>query len=241
MANPTEETLLSLRTQAKYKADMVNSQFVTDEEWNDYINKSYYELYDILIAAYGNDYHVAVPYSFTTTGSTMFYDLPEDFYKLLGVDLALSPGSQDSYVTIRRFKFSDRNRYATPNFQSFYGVTNLRYRLKGNQLWLTPIPVGGSTIQMWYIPKLTPLTNDTDTVDSVSGWTEYITTDAAIKALNKEESDTTALMMHKQELLKRIEGMAEDRDAGEPEQVGDVQSSDFWWPNGNSGSGNGSY
>lgn len=234
----TTMTLAELRTASRQRADMVNSQFVSDSELNSYINQSYFELYDILIQKYGDNYFVATPYTFVTDGQNNFFSLPSDFYKLLGVDLALS-NTLDSFVTIRPFNFGDRNRYAIPNFQSFYGVTNLRYRLNGNKLWLTPIPGANQTIKVWYIPKLTTLASDTDTVDGISGWTEYIIIDAAIKMLQKEESDVTVLMAQKVAMLDRIKNAAENRDAAFPATVVDSQYTDFWWPTG-SGSGNGS-
>lgn len=235
----TTMTLAEVRNAVRQRADMVNSQFITDTELNSYINQSYFELYDILVQKYGDNYYVATPYTFVTTGSDQFYNLPTDFYKLLGVDLSLS-NTSDSNVTIRPFNFADRNRYAIPNFQSFYGVTNLRYRLNGNQLWLTPVPVGGKQIKVWYVPKLTTLSSDSSTVEGVSGWTEYIIVDACIKALAKEETDPSVFLAQKQALLHRIESAAENRDAANPATIADTQYSDMFWGNGN-GTGSGTY
>jgi hypothetical protein len=234
----TTMTLAELRTATRQRADMVNSQFISDSELNSYINQSYFELYDLLVQKYGDDYYVASPYIFTTDGVNNFFSLPSDFYKLLGVDLALS-NTNDSFVTIRPFNFGDRNRYAVPNFQSFYGVTNLRYRLKANQLWLTPIPGANQKIQIWYVPRLATLAIDSDTCDGISGWTEYVIIDAAIKCLQKEESDVSVLMAQKMAMIQRIQNAAENRDAANPSTVVDSQYTDFWWPTG-SGSGSGS-
>lgn len=164
MAEQGFTSLGAIRTLARQRADMVNSQFVTDSEFNDYISLSYYELYDLLVQQYGNNYFTAPPLSFQTDGINNQFPLPDGtlysgapaFFKLLGVDLALS-NTLDSFVTIRPFTFGDRNRYAVPNFQSFYGVTNLRYRVHGNNLFFTPIPAGNQTIRVWYIPRLTNL------------------------------------------------------------------------------------
>lgn len=234
----TTMTLSDLIAAVRQRADMVNSQFVTDTEVTSYINQSYFELYDLIVTRYGDNYYVASPFRFATDGQNQFYDLPTDFYKLLGVDLQLA-NQLDSYVTIRPFLFSDRNRYAVPNFQSFYGVTNLRYRLNANQLWLTPIPTAGQTIQVWYVPRMTQLVSPSDVVDGISGWTEYIIIDGAIKCLQKEESDCSELNAQKQAIILRIEANAENRDAANPPQVADTQYTDMWWPSG-SGNGNGS-
>lgn len=240
-------TLLQIRTAAIQRANMENSQFVTTAEWNQMINQSYYELYDLLVQKYGNDYYVAPPLTIVMNGTSQLYPLPDGtlysaapaFYKLLGVDLQLGPNA-DSFVTIRPFMFADRNRYATPNFQSFYGVTNLRYRLNGNNLFFTPIPTARQNIQIWYIPRLVELVADGDSADGVSGWDEYIIVDAAIKAMQKEESDVSVLMAQKQALIARIEAAGENRDAGAPQRVSDTQGGDFFGGDSGSGSGTGS-
>jgi hypothetical protein len=233
-----QTTLLAIRTLIRERADMVNSQFITDSELTSYVNLSYYELYDLLVTKYGNNYFVQTPYTFVTDGIKEQYDLPADFFKLLGLDLWLN-GSADSRVTLRPFTFADRNRYAVPNFQSFYGVTNLRYRINGKQLWFTPIPSAGQTIQMWYVPRLTSLVLDTDIVDGVSGWEEYIIVDCAIKCMQKEESDVSVLMSQKNALIGRINAIADNRDAGAGAVVSDTQWSDFGYPTGNGYSGSG--
>lgn len=329
-------TLPELRLATRQRADMVNSQFVSDQEFNSYINASYFELYDLLVQKYGNDYYMK-EYSFSLQGNVSRYDLPEDFFKLLGVDLQISSGP-DGYVSLRPFTLAERNRYSTANVQTWIGVTNLRYRLSANKLWFTPSPQTGQQIRIWYVPRLkalvdpvtltiasqpepgdlftvdanfidayasvgantfqtaisiatgvnnnswgveatvagnvitfqltgttpvnfgvenpiqssvaptvqtrmvlngTSMAGDTLTADGVSGWLEYVITDAAIKALQKEESDTTTLQFQKQALIKRIEAAAENRDAGSPATIADVQWTNGTWPFGNGFGGGG--
>ena len=231
-------TLGQLRLLAQQKADRVNSNFVTVPEWNVYINQSYFDLYDLLVQKYGNEYYVAPPYVFTTTGS-QFYGLPDGtitypvtpgsstpampFYKLLGVDLGLDT-TDNAFITLKKFEFISRNRYVYPQITtSLLGIAGLRYRMMGNQLMVIPTPAANQIMRIWYIPRMTALLKDTDVVDGVSGWTEYIAVDAAIKALVKEESDVSALILHRQALEKRIEEAAENRDAGEPETISDTR------------------
>jgi hypothetical protein len=325
-------TLPELRLATRQRADMVNSQFVTDQEFNSYINASYFELYDLLVQKYGNDYYMK-EYSFQLQTNVTRYDLPDDFFKLLGVDLRISDGP-DGYVSLRPFTLAERNRYSTANVQTWIGVTNLRYRISANKLWFTPSPNMGQTIRIWYVPRLkalfdpvtitvaaqpvsgdlltvgastidlfaqvgatlpqttenisdainalggdvaaewlnnvvtlasaidTPIgiavenattpgadvrvqlsassiTGESTTADGVSGWLEYVVTDAAIKALQKEESDTTVLQYQKAALIKRIEAAAENRDAGSPATIADVQWTNGTWPFGNGFGGGG--
>ena len=48
--------------------------------------------------------------------------------------------------------------------------------------------------------------------------------DAAIKCLLKEESDTQPHMIYKEQLRKRIESAAGNRDAGESYRISDVNT-----------------
>jgi hypothetical protein len=233
---PATTTLLGLRTAVRQRADQENSLFCSDGEVNSYINQSYFELYDLLIQKYGNDYFIAPDYTFTTDGTSDKYALPTDFYKILGVDLLLSGGNSYS-LTVRPFQMAERNRWAWPNMQALYGLVNLRYRLNGSYIWFVPRPAAGQTIRLLYVPRLNVLQYDSDEIDGVSGWDEYIVVDAAIKCMQKEESDVSVLMAQKQALIRRIEAAAENRDAGSPQKVSDSRGSDYEWPPGASGYG----
>lgn len=224
--NTADVSLGQLRLMSQQRADRVNSNFVTLPEWNSYINQSYFELYDLLVDTY-EDYYVTGPTSLTTTGSNLIA-LPTNFYKLMGVDG--SPGSTNAFVTLKKFNFIARNRYIYPQLpNTLLGVFNPQYRLVGNNLMLIPTPQAGQTIQIWYIPKLTQLLQDADILTGVSGWSEYVICDAAIKALQKEESDVSVLMAQKMALIKRIEESAMNRDAGQPDTISDTRSfSDRW-------------
>jgi hypothetical protein len=225
-AIPTKSGQMSLaqiRLLAQQKADRENSNFVTLPEWNAYINQSAFELYDLLTTTF-EDYYVASPYIFTSDGSTQLYDLPSDFYKLMGVDCGLALGN-NGWITLKKFNFIQRNRYIFPQISStFLGVYNLQYRLVGNKIEFIPTPSSGQYLRVWYIPRMTQLLADTDILDGVSGWTEYVVVDAAIKALQKEESDTSVLMAQKMALLKRIEETAMNRDVGQPDTISNVRT-----------------
>lgn len=229
VANKGQTTLGAVRLAAQQRADMINNDFVTKQEWNDYINHSYTELYDILVQVYADDYYLAAPLSFVTDGrNPAFYPLPSDFYKLMGVDLALGTqvglANPNGWLTLKKFTFISRNRYVFGNVPtSFLGFNNLRYRIEGNYLEFIPQPAGNQTIRLRYIPRPTTLLADSDILDGISGWDEYVIVDAAIKAMQKEESDVSVLMVQKQALLTRITAAASNRDAGEPESVSDVR------------------
>lgn len=170
MSTSSDASLGAIRLQAQQRADLENNPAVSIPEWNQYISQSFKELYDLLIGAYGNDYYVATTYPFTL-GSSQFVPLPDGtstytnsnggvaqkFYKLLGVDLQYS-ASPSGYVSLRRFEFLERNKYAYPNVAvNWNGYTNLRYRLEGDNLYFIPVPMSGQSGRAWYIPAPTAL------------------------------------------------------------------------------------
>lgn len=221
--NKGQMTLSQVRLLALQLADRVGTQFVTVPELNVYINQSYFELYDILVSAYGDEYYVASPYLLTTDGVTQQYTLPVDLYKVTGVDLSINP-STEAWVTLKHFNFIERNRYVFPQLTSTYlGVFNLRYRVVGNTLFFIPTPSANQTVRLWYVPKMTSLLQDTDMLDGISGWTEYVVVDVAMKILAKEESDTSVMTLRKQGLLDRIQSMSQNRDIGEPQTVSETR------------------
>lgn len=252
---PGQINLGYLRYQSQLKADQLNSNFLTLDEWNININKSMFELFDILVTKFGDDFFLASPYTISTTGAKN-YPLPNGsasfavngvtppaVYKLLGIDCGVAVGN-NAWVTLPRYNWIDRNRFVYPQLQAnALGVFNLSYRQMGNELYFIPNPTAGQYIQIWYVPIMTTLLQDTDMLSfSISGWDEYVVTDAAIKAATKEESyDLVAsLKMDKAALLARIETTAANRDVGQPNTISDTRSNTGFYDGGGfGGSGHG--
>lgn len=232
-------TLAEIRLQARDRADMLDSTFVEDSELNTYINNSLTELHDLLIAAYNEEY-VMEEVQFTSTENQIDYDLPngtnydaaQKFYKLRGVDSKIN---NDSWQTVKRFNFNKRNAQETGVLWNFGGGAFLEYRLVGSKIRFSRVPDTNTTFRVWYYPKCVVLVNDDDTYDDINGFIEYVVLDAAIKMLQKEESDVAVLMQQKQDMKDRIKVMAQDRDANEPESVSDIyaEDSDTRWFTGN--------
>lgn len=224
-------SLGELRLRSQQAADRENSQFLTLSEWNFNINQSAREFYDLLITAY-EDYFVAPRVLFATNGSSNQFALPNGqnynaaapLYKLYGVDCGLD-NSNNAWISLKKFQFIERNRYVFPQINStFLGVFNLQYRMLGDNIEFIPTPSSNQYIGLWYFPRIPTMLADTDVLDGFGGWTEYVIIDAAIKALRKEESDTTLLNVQKLMLKKRIEETAQNRDAGQPDCISDTRS-----------------
>jgi hypothetical protein len=240
---PGQINLGYLRYESKLRADMLRSNFLTTDEWNILINQSALELYDILVAKFGEDYFLAPLQVFSTSG-VQFYPLPDGTnfkntdgmpdpsgkpalacYKVYGVDLnsyGTNVGSATGWVSMSRFNIADRNKYnlflgaSSNNVAGQYA--QFQYREMGTNLEIIPIN-SGQYLRLWYVPLNPQLLLDTDMLPfSYSGWHEYVVVDSAAKALNKQQLFDQAQSLENRlvVLRERIEVTAANRDVGQP-------------------------
>ncbi len=212
-------TLSELRTRARQRADQElgvgqdpENHFIKDSELTSIINASAQELYDLLIAATNQDYYLTPSFPTVVNNATTM-DLPVDFYKFKELELKQSNDDDTKYRIIRKFNFNERNR------------GGLRYRVVKDKIQMSTPLSGGDIYRLWYNPKMTVMVSDSDSFDGINGWEEYVIIDAAIKMMNKEESDPSALMAEKQSITMRVQAMAADRDIGESDSITDRRRS----------------
>jgi hypothetical protein len=223
-------TLQNLIDRIRQRADQVTSGFVTDAEIANLANVAKRELDDLLVKAYGEDYYASST-TFSATANTATYSLSAltsgTFYKLIGLDMQ-DTSSPTGWRDVKRFNFHDRNRPSVMSGMLTVSQANgdVRYRLMGGNLSLSPKPTSTINMQLWWIPSQTALSLTSDTFDDINGWSELIVVDAAIAIKDKEESDTGVLQADRARIVQRIEEMTKSRDAGEPQTVADVQKSD---------------
>lgn len=246
---PGQINLGYLRYHSKLKADKLKSNFLTDDEWNFNINQSANRLYDLLVRKYGDKYFFAPPLvipspSIITSSSIAYINIPDGsnylvngvpspaLFKLAGVDAssgAAAAVNQNAWVTLPPFNWIDRNRYNTLQLAgTVTSVYGLSYCWEGNKIYFIPFPTNAQSIQLWYVPILQQLLIDMDMMPfSISGWSEVVILDAAIKALVKEESFEQAqkLIDERADLLERIETIAPNRDVGVANVVSNTRSS----------------
>lgn len=229
-------TLDDIKLRVLDMADMKSSGFIGDDELTFYINQAYTELYDLIIASF-EDYFMN-NLQFTLNGNQDGYDMPNLVYKLRGVDYNVNSGPTQWY-SLGRFMFGDRNRYNTPwGIIGWYPWQNLMYSWTGSKLKIIPETQAAGTYRVWFTPHLTQLSTDNPTFDpTLEQWVDLVVVGAAIKCLNKEESDVSVLMAQKQMLVQRIEGMAPSRDNANPKYV--MSSWSNFGPGNGFGDGNG--
>lgn len=237
---PGQINLGYLRYMSKLRADKLNSQFLTDDEWNFNINQSAFRLYDLLITKFGEKYFLAAPLqiptsTFVVSQGLAYVPLPNGilyssapaFFKLAGVDVSVNPGN-GQWFTLPKFNWIDRNRYSTLQLsgtvQSIYGFAYCDF---GSNVYFIPSPQSSLYVQLWYVPLMNQMLRDTDMMPfSISGWSEIVMVDAAIKALVKEESyeQAAALIVERTGLIDRVQETAANRDVGQPNTVSNTRA-----------------
>tara|TARA_Y100001937_G_C7122274_1_gene333187 strand:+ start:80 stop:760 length:681 start_codon:yes stop_codon:yes gene_type:complete len=218
MATFTES---DLRTRARRRADMENSTFVTDAEVQDYLNSSIAELHDFMVKSY-EDYFVSEQ-TYNAPIATGGANLPDDFYKALGVDY----NSGGITSTLRAYSFTERNVYNTP-YAAIDRLAEPMYKVEGSKIKLVPTNSQSGTITLFYVPLPTQFSSTVTEIETIiPGYEEYVVVAAAIRMLMKEESDTRQLELEKNQLASRIIRALSPRDTSGSFAIRDVRKGRF--------------
>ncbi len=168
----------------------------------DMVNESFSSLYDLLVSAYQN-YYVSNT-TLSLVPGTSSYSLPADFYKLISLDML----SGSNFITM--FPYNELERNSTTS---------------------TAASIPTATVRMRYVPAPTVYTTIDQTIDGVAGWEDFAIWDTVAMMLAKEESDPSFAIGQREMMRAEIQGLAPDRDAGQPERVQDTTTGRFgpWW------------
>jgi hypothetical protein len=163
-------SLADLILRCRQRADMINTQFVTDSEITSYLNESLGELYDLIVQNAGQEFFLrrawieetapANPPDASFNGYMVrdaqdgtYAVLPPDFYRLLGVEAHFGDGIpwlMRPYTFTQRFMNSPRNN-------SFMKGMDLRYRLGGAINTIADATDGTGVGQFGNMPVVDPV------------------------------------------------------------------------------------
>jgi hypothetical protein len=192
------KTFLDLKTQARYRADMTNSNFIDATLEATTINDCARDLY-LTIATALEDYYVAPTQTLTLPQGQESVAIPDDCFKFKGVDINEGSG----WIPLKSYSFANRiNNESTVVILSNEGYP--RYRIMGRKLFINPQYAG--QYRLWYIPDFTDMSDDDDELDlEMNRFWEIIALNAAIKYLHNEESDTSSLYKELSILNAKVE------------------------------------
>ena len=219
-------TLTNAIVAVRSRADMVGSSFVTDDEITRWINEEAAELHDLLVSSFEDEYTIVSGNAVVASGntislasSTSWCPASAPFYKLRGID-RLESGSSD-WRKLSMFNFNMRNVRSAGSH--WFRSREIRYRLVGAAIYLTPDDAATGTYRLWYVPGYVDLSAGGDALTFPENWHQYVLEGAAAKCRLKQEDDASAHLGAKAGLRARIASMAANRDIGSRMRIEDVR------------------
>lgn len=239
-------TLATLVAKARKRADMVNSTFLSDTEWKELVLSGVQALRQRLHGA-GQEWERLTAEMDTVPGQAL-YNLPTDFYRLQALmanRVQLVPGAtpgtwyaHDSdatgWIPLFPFELAELPQLLS---RTDGRAETASYRLRGvreevgvmspvttpvRKLEIRPTPRQAFTLRLEYLPLTLLNTSDTAPIEGLDGFEEIPVLQAAIYALDKEETSATHLKEWLAREEARLAEVAAAQDMGRPERVVDV-------------------
>lgn len=200
-------SLSTLRTRIRVLGSYANSRIFTDAVLTVFVNEAIGEYRDLLDERW-EGYHDKTG-TVSTVANTATVAVPADFLKARAVD-RLDDGR---YMPLTKIQI--RQTYA------YEGVRDkpLAYMQVGANLELFPTPNAVYTLRLRYVPAMTALSADVDTIDVPNGWEDFIIHTALLKCDEREEKPTGERLAAIERARQRIIRAAEDRNVAEPDYV----------------------
>ena len=231
MASPV--SLATLIARVRNRANLENfAGVVSDSNIIDLLNEEIQEMMDEQVAQRGMEYFRS-QISFNTVPNQSAYPLPTDFYELISMDVFVAP---QQVLTARPYMEFERNRFRwypgwvtwLPVFFRMLGTATISGpALTPGTINFIPAPSMIAQFTLNYIPCFQPFALDgsqnNNVIDGVNGWEGMAVWGAVASALEKLEQDSSYAQAKKEQFRERIQAMAGDRHAGDPERIHDVQ------------------
>jgi hypothetical protein len=196
--------------------------FDTNQELNRMINRSLKRWYTEVARACPERYETVQSITANSTGpasASVFYNgyclLPSDHMTTLFVDRVVS----SRRIPVDLLMPQERNAWSGTNGDA------IGYRVIRDRLYMMPAPTSGS-YELRYVPAFQDLVSDTDTVDGINGWEQWVVYDVVYQAFVKEETDVNAIKADRDQLWVEIQNAIELREHGNPTRIVDTRNKD---------------
>lgn len=216
------KTLTELRTEAKELADEAGSDFVSDAQWDIWINRGYSELWTQVFRSNKAILEATFDFTITTGNSVSIAALKHRAVLKVERD----PGGSTRHF-VRRTSLSDKN------------LTDRRsYRVAGQTLYIERSEWANGSYRLYYVGDAATLAGpvpgpQVDTSTVLDPWWQYSPLWAAIRAVEKDDKGAGDLIQKLADLRAEIDNELRVRDGIEPMRTQDMQpDTDFGsaWP-----------
>jgi hypothetical protein len=181
--------LATLRASARAKADEEATGFISDAELNRSLNQGLKLIYGKIVTRFQD--HFIVPGTaengglFTTVANQQGYGLPTTHQKLVRVEYRdASSISDNDWMKIERGNIGNENRGSYYPMQDI-GIRDFDYFMAGEKIFFRPVPVSQYAVRLWFIPRVTEMTADSDIPGVPEEYHDLIAEYGAIQCLRK--------------------------------------------------------
>lgn len=213
-----KRNIADLITEIRSKADMENTQFISDTEITSFINSAYREAYNVLANSY-EDWNLSSQL-ITTVANTREYAVASDFIRLR----KLMYLRDYNLATEREFPCKRNNWSDTDLFATLDRIPR-RFQLRGANIRLFPAPTSVLYYRAYYQAAPAALTSSSTAVEFEFGMDRFVVWEAVMSCLIKEKSDTREARAERDRHLTNMIVSSDPRDASEAATVQEVQYS----------------
>jgi hypothetical protein len=217
---PRTRTFAQLREEARQYADMESSAYVSDAEVGRLVNQGMAELWQVLVQASPTRY--AARQEVTGVAGVYEYAVPADFASALHVEKLEASGSERAH-RLETFQIGESDTCGLRWTIVYQGTDGTGTRLRFSN------DPGPRFFRLWYIAAPEELVADGDVFDGVAGWESYAALWAAEQMLAKEESDPSALIRRRTEMVGRIKAISGLRIAGAAQSIASTRRRRRHW------------
>lgn len=212
-------TLLELKITARNKADILKNLAIGEDELTTYVNESLFLLYREIVQNFPNQYLQTFTFSLNNNEDGYTFPSSVKVFQVNGVDRQIDAGR---WCDVENYNFQERFNY-DGIFNTAYCCYNVAYNIRiGVQFSLDIIPHNNhqGNYRLTYTPDIDKLVNDEDELlPDFDKWSDFITTQAAIKCLTKLELPFDGLLLHLNMLKDEIKKSSSRRDALKPHKI----------------------
>lgn len=222
--------LSEIRDLSRQKADEESTGFVDNGELNSYINQGLKFIYG-KIAQRFEDYFIVKGTALNdglidVVTNTSAYDLPANLMKLVIVEYRKNGSTtEDDWIIVPRSNIvNDSDKGFYPPRLDWGPIPGFSFFITGNIINLRPEPKSDFQIRLWFVPRVTTLTVDTDVPGIPDEYHELLAEYAAIQLLAKSgeslwQERSSVFKVELDNMLETVENRTQ-----QPEQMNITES-----------------
>ena len=216
-----------VRGLANQRSEVTDQAFFDDNEIKRYLNKSWFDLYNRMVAARENYFEKEINFNLNETQND--YTLPEDLYKILKLDYSYA---NNFHRQVEEIQMDEENRYENlynRDWPFIYGTEKRVFFFLGErQIRLLPSDNIQGRYRLKYARRYPETTDSSGNkllniehpdISIPDGFEQWIIYRTALTILLPEEADTKQLKDDMMYWQGRVEDWMKSKSAGQPKKI----------------------